>query len=75
MLPNTLKLIGFQKRVVSTKFDFYVFILVLIIIQLFSKCKFRQYFANSYNETHHRTVGVSSNKVTETKETNMWWKM
>ena len=34
-----------------------------------------QKFANSYNKTYHRTIGMSPDKVTEAKETNLWWRM
>ena len=34
-----------------------------------------QKFVDSYNKTYHRTIGLSSDKVTEAKETHLWWKM
>lgn len=34
-----------------------------------------QKFANSYNQTYHRTIGMSPDKVTKSKERNLWWKM
>jgi hypothetical protein len=34
-----------------------------------------QKFAGSYNKTYHRTIGMPPNKVTNGKETNLWWKM
>ncbi|CAG2208281.1 unnamed protein product [Mytilus edulis] len=34
-----------------------------------------QNFANSYNKTFHRTIGMAPDKVTISKETNLWWKM
>ena len=34
-----------------------------------------QTFANSYNKTYHRTIGMSPDRVTKGKETNLWWKM
>lgn len=34
-----------------------------------------QDFANSYNKTYHRTIGITPEKVTKSKETNLWWKM
>ena len=34
-----------------------------------------QDFAQSYNKTYHRTIGMSPEKVTERKETHLWWQM
>ncbi|XP_041347126.1 uncharacterized protein LOC121366970, partial [Gigantopelta aegis] len=34
-----------------------------------------QTFANSYNSTYHRTIGMAPDKVTAEKETNIWWKI
>ncbi|XP_041349255.1 uncharacterized protein LOC121368583 [Gigantopelta aegis] len=34
-----------------------------------------QTFANSFNSTYHRTIGMAPNKVTDEKETNIWRKM
>ncbi|VDI58259.1 Hypothetical predicted protein [Mytilus galloprovincialis] len=34
-----------------------------------------QNFANSYNKTFHRTIGMAPDKVNISKETNLWWKM
>ena len=34
-----------------------------------------QSFANSYNQTHHRTIGMAPAKVTKAKETSIWWRM
>ncbi|XP_063435899.1 uncharacterized protein LOC134716820 [Mytilus trossulus] len=34
-----------------------------------------QNFANSYNKTFHRTIAMAPDKVTISKETNLWWKM
>ena len=34
-----------------------------------------QDFADNYNTTYHRTIDTAPNKVTKSKETNLWWKM
>jgi hypothetical protein len=34
-----------------------------------------QKIAGSYNKAYHRTIGMPLNKVTNGKETNLWWKM
>ena len=34
-----------------------------------------QSFADSYNETYHRTIGMSPSTVTKNKETGIWWRM
>lgn len=34
-----------------------------------------QSFADSYNQTYHRTIGMAPANVTETKETSIWWRM
>ena len=32
-------------------------------------------FADSYNQTYHRTIDMAPAKVTKTKETSIWWRM
>lgn len=34
-----------------------------------------QDFAGNYNGTYHRTIGMAPQKVTKTKETDLWWRM
>ncbi len=34
-----------------------------------------QTFADSYNHTYHRTIGLTPSKVTKKMETDIWWKM
>ncbi|KAK3106495.1 hypothetical protein FSP39_021059 [Pinctada imbricata] len=34
-----------------------------------------QDFVRNYNSFYHRTIGMAPDKVTESKETNLWWKM
>ena len=34
-----------------------------------------QSFADSYNKTYHRTIGMAPDKVTKNKETSIWWRM
>ncbi|KAK3099205.1 hypothetical protein FSP39_000987 [Pinctada imbricata] len=34
-----------------------------------------QDFVRNYNSSYHRTIGMAPDKVTESKETNLWWKM
>ena len=34
-----------------------------------------QDFAENYNATYHRSIGMAPNKVTASKETDVWWKM
>jgi len=33
-----------------------------------------QSFADSYNQTHHRTIGVAPTKVDKNNETDIWWR-
>ena len=32
-------------------------------------------FNENYNSTYHRTIGMAPEKVTKSKETNLWWKV
>ncbi|XP_033729515.1 uncharacterized protein LOC117318663 [Pecten maximus] len=34
-----------------------------------------QTFAESYNQTYHRTIGMAPANVTKTNETSIWWRM
>ena len=43
--------------------------------QLYNYVKDLQKFANSYNTIYHRTIWMPPDKMTKSKETNLWWKM
>jgi hypothetical protein len=43
--------------------------------QSYNYVKDLQKFANSYNKTYHKTIGMPPDNVTKGKETNLWWKI